>query len=154
MPPSWISGLPLCQVQWTIIPLSCCTQKMGINPWNRESIVSTSWDTCTSGLQAAILDFWLPLTSDNILLSAIELAVLENMVVAFGISILSCLQAEIHALPVYRPPSWISDFRLRRKVLGVVPLRCWTPKMWGSRWNFVVIMHTSWDIRYFPSTSG
>jgi len=34
---------------------------------------------------AAILDFQLPLTSENILLSAIELAILENMVVAYGI---------------------------------------------------------------------
>jgi len=49
---------------------------------------------------AAILDFRLLLTSDNILLSAIELAILENMVGAFGISIWSCLQAEIHAHPV------------------------------------------------------
>jgi len=48
----------------------------------------------------AILDFRLPLTSDNILLSAIELAILENIVGAFGISILLCLQAEIHAFPV------------------------------------------------------
>jgi len=48
----------------------------------------------------AILDFRLPLTSDNIPLSAIELAILENMVGASGISILSCLQAEIHAFLV------------------------------------------------------
>jgi len=41
-----------------------------------------------------------PTTLANILLSAIELAILENMVGAFGISILSCLQAEIHELPV------------------------------------------------------
>jgi len=57
-------------------------------------------DTSISGLTAAILDFLLPHTSDNIFLSAIELAIFENMVCAVGISILSCLQAEIHALPV------------------------------------------------------
>jgi len=60
--------------------------------------MSTSWDTCISGLAAAILDF--RLTSNNILRSAIELAILENMVGAFGISILSYLQAEIQAHPV------------------------------------------------------
>jgi len=49
---------------------------------------------------AAILDFRLPLTSDNISLSAIELVILENMVGALGISIISYLQAEILALPV------------------------------------------------------
>jgi len=48
----------------------------------------------------AILDFRLPLMLDNIPLSAIELAILENMVGAFGILILSCLQAETHAFPV------------------------------------------------------
>jgi len=62
--------------------------------------MSISWDTCISGLAAAILDFRLPLTSDYIFFSAIELAILENMVGAFEISILSCLQAEIHAFPV------------------------------------------------------
>jgi len=38
------------------------------------------------------LDFRIPLMSDNILLSAIELAILENMVGGFGISILLSLQ--------------------------------------------------------------
>jgi len=46
---------------------------------------------------AAILDFRLPLTSD---ISAIELAIFENMVFSFEISILLCLQAEIHVFPV------------------------------------------------------
>jgi len=45
------------------------------------------------------LEFLSSLKSDNILLSAIELAIPKNMVCAFGISI-QCLQAEIHALPV------------------------------------------------------
>jgi len=62
--------------------------------------MSISWDTCISGLAAAILDFQLPLKLYNILLSAIELAILKNMVGAFGISILSCLPAEIQALQV------------------------------------------------------
>jgi len=60
----------------------------------------TNWDTCISGIAAAILDFRLPFTSDNILFSAIELTILENMVGAFGISILSRQQTEIHAIPV------------------------------------------------------
>jgi len=51
----------------------------------------TNWDTCISGIAAAILDFRLLLMLDNILLSAIELAILENMVDAYEISILSCL---------------------------------------------------------------
>jgi len=62
--------------------------------------MSTGLDTCISDLAAAILDFWLPLTLDNIFPSAIELTILENMVGAFEISILSWLQAEIYELPV------------------------------------------------------
>ena len=34
--------------------------------------------------------------------------------------------SKIHALPVNRMPSWISDFCSRQTVLGVVPLRCRT----------------------------
>jgi len=56
--------------------------------------------TCISSLTAAILHFRLTLTSDSILLSAIELAIFENMVGVLGISILSCVHAEIPALPV------------------------------------------------------
>jgi len=49
------------------------------------------------------------LMSDNILLSTSELAILENMIVSFGISILSCLQAEIY---VYGLAAAILDFWL------------------------------------------
>ena len=48
----------------------------------------------------AILDFRLPPMSDNIVFSAIEFGIFKNVVVALGISILSCLQIEIHAVPV------------------------------------------------------
>jgi len=48
----------------------------------------------------ALLDIRLPITSVSILFSVVELAILENTVDAFGTSILSCLQAEIHAFPV------------------------------------------------------
>jgi len=67
---------------------------------NRVIILTTSWDACISRLTAAILNFRLPLLSDNILLSVIELVILEHMERAFGISILSRLQAEIHAFPI------------------------------------------------------
>jgi len=46
-----------------------------------------------------MLDFRLPLRSDNILLSAIELGILENSLVAV-ISILTCLQCDIHVFTV------------------------------------------------------
>jgi len=90
----------------------------------------TNWDTCISGLAVAILDFRLPFTSDKIPLSTIELAILESMLGAFRISILSRLQAEIQAFSVKQRPSWIFDYRLRRAVLKLVPLSCWTSKIW------------------------
>jgi len=88
------------------------------------SLLATSWDTCTSAFTPSswIFDY-------RFLLSAIELAILEN-IGAVGISILSCLQAETHALPALKAA--ILDFRLplRRAVLGLVPLSCWISKMW------------------------
>jgi len=65
-----------------------------------EFITYYNSETCISGLTAAVLDFWLPLMLDNMLHIAIELAILENLVGAFGISILSWLQAEIYTLQV------------------------------------------------------
>ena len=46
-------------------------------------------------LKAANLDFWLPVVTDSIQSSTIGMPVLENMGVAVGISLLSCLKAEI-----------------------------------------------------------
>ena len=65
----------------------------------------------TSGLAAAILDYGLPLTPHNIRNSPIEFLGPENGVVAVEISLLSFTEAEIWELPVWRPPSWIMDFR-------------------------------------------
>ena len=61
-------------------------------------------------MAALWLDFRLPVWSDNIRNISIELRDPENMGVAFGISFLSHLQAEIKVLPV-----WVAamlDFRL------------------------------------------
>src|SRR5664279_4592341 len=58
----------------------------------------------------------------------------ENIVVAFGISVLCRLEAEIgilYGFGHYWPPSWISDFRFGRTALELSRLSCWTPKMWG-----------------------
>jgi len=69
-------------------------------PQRVHSIMCRTWNQFFN-LTEAVLDFFrLRLTSDNIPLSAIELFILENMVNAFRISILSCLHAEIHAFPV------------------------------------------------------
>ena len=57
----------------------------------------------SSGLAAAILDFRLPVTSDGVCNSAIVFLDPENMGVAVGIILLSCLQAKI-CLGVVSPP--------------------------------------------------
>jgi len=52
-------------------------RKHGRCLWNFDSIMSTSWETCTSGLTAAILNFRLLFTSDSIGTSSTELLDLE-----------------------------------------------------------------------------
>ena len=61
-----------------IVLLGCSTPKMGYSPWNVVSISSTSWDIGTSGLQAAILNFWTPLMSSIMDDSTNELLYPEN----------------------------------------------------------------------------
>ena len=70
-------------------------RKYGCSIWNFVPIPSTSWDLSTSGLDAAILDFRLPVLSDSIQATCIDLPDPKNMGLAFGISFLSHLQAEI-----------------------------------------------------------
>jgi len=54
-----------------------------------------SWDTCNYTISAAILDFWLPVSSGNVTDSTIEKFEPENMGVAVGILFLANLEAEI-----------------------------------------------------------
>ena len=61
---------------------------------------------------AAIFNLPPTLMSENVHTDSTVLVSLENVGVAFAISSLSCIQAEITTFQVKRPPSWISDFRL------------------------------------------
>ena len=54
----------------------------------------------------------------------------ENISIAGGISLISCLEAEIHAFDALRPPFWITLFRFNCTVSELVPLECWTQKTW------------------------
>jgi len=89
-----------------------------------------SWDMGTSGLQA-ILDFQLPVRSHSTSSNHIGLFYPENIGIADRIMLLSCLQVEIHVFPDRRPPSWISDFRLRWTVFPIIPLESIPPKSYG-----------------------
>ena len=91
-------------------------------------MLSTGRVTGTSGLKDAILDCLLPVRSYNNTDSYMGLLNLENIVIAVGILFLSCLQAEIEVFRFWRPPSWISHFRLSRTTFPVVSLDRWTQK--------------------------
>jgi len=54
-----------------------------------------SWDTRDDIISAAILDFWLPVSSGSVTDSTIETFDPENMGVAVGILSLASLEAEI-----------------------------------------------------------
>ena len=61
--------------------------------------------------------FPLPVWSHSILMSPIGKLDPENIGIAVGISLISCLEAEIHTFEVWRPPSWI------------FPLLVWSPSL-------------------------
>ena len=67
----------------------------------------------------------------------------ENIGIAVGISLISCLEVEINAFEFMRPPSWITHFRFGCTVSELVSLECWTPKTW----NFVDILSGSGETR-------
>jgi len=71
--------------------------------WNFDSIMSTSRDTCTSGLTVAILDFRLPFTSGSNGTSSTESLDLENVGVAVEMLLLSSVRAEIYVISYLRP---------------------------------------------------
>ena len=62
-------------------------------------------------VMATIFDLPLTSTSESVHISSNMLVNLENVVVAFGISLLSCVQAEINVFEVYGSSSWIFHIR-------------------------------------------
>jgi len=77
---------------------------------------------------AAIFDFSFFQTWDIIRISLIGLADLENMGIAVGISLLSCIETELRLISFLQPPSWISDFRYHPTVFLMVALKSLPPK--------------------------
>jgi len=61
------------------------------------------WDTCHYIISAAILDFWVPVSSRSVTDSTIEKFDTANMGVAVGILFLAILEAEI-PLSSFTPP--------------------------------------------------
>jgi len=80
------------------------------------------------------------------------------MGVAVRISLLSCIRAEIYVMSYPLP---VNGRHLRFTTYPDIGLHSqlfipvvWSRKHGRSRWNFVAIMFTSWDIRNILSTSG
>ena len=61
--------------------------------------------------------FPLPVPSHSLLMSLVGKPDPENIGIAVGISLISCVEAEIHEAEVWRPPSWI------------FPLPVWSPSL-------------------------
>jgi len=62
----WSLADPLARKKFLIVPLDTLPPKTGGSRWNFVAVMSTSRDIRISRLEAAILDFWLPVTSDII----------------------------------------------------------------------------------------
>ena len=79
---------------------------------------------------------------------------LDNICIAVGISLLSCIQAELQVFQVLWPPSWISDFRLLNYFWLSSVLHkgnvC-TQNHWCSRWTCVPNWCWTEDLLYFTS---
>jgi len=95
------------------------------------------------------------LTWKGIQISTVGILDAINKDLAVGISLLSCIQAEIYVIPYSLPvtgrhlwflthPDWRQCFDQSSRV-------AWHRKHRYSRWNFVAISRTCWD---FMSTSG
>ena len=106
-PPSGIIHFRFGCTVFDIVPLECWTQKHRYSRRNFVDISSGSEDTCIWSLQAAILDYPLPVWLHRFWSSPVEMLDPKNVGLAVGISLTSCLEAEIHAFEVWRPPSWI-----------------------------------------------
>jgi hypothetical protein len=74
--------------------------------WNFVCISARSRDICTSGLKVAILKLRSRATWNNVGREPANMGMVENIRIAFGISLLSRVGADIYVLPVCRPPSW------------------------------------------------
>ena len=102
-------------------------QKQEYSRWNFFAIMYMSWDKYTSfpmyfRLVVAIFDFRHTMKSASILTTFFVLPDPENMGIAVGILLLSCIRAEIRVTTSFLPPSWISGFRFHLAVLLIAPL--------------------------------
>jgi len=77
---------------------------------------------------SAIFDFSFFQAWGIIQSSLIGLPDLENLGIAFGISLLSGIETELHLISFFQPPSWISDFWFHPTEFLMVPLKSLPPE--------------------------
>jgi len=82
---------------------------------------------------------------------------LTNICIAIGILLvfrIAALHVIWYALPVPGSHLWFLTQPDKRQCLEQSKRSAWRQNYRHSRWNCVAIICTSWDIRYFISTSG
>ena len=100
-----------------------------------------------SGLAAAILDYWLPLTSHSVFIAIFELLILKKTCIAVGILILHQLQAEICSSSGFST----AIFNLRLPVCQEAHIRSvrwdpWSSKSLNTRmvnFSLILVFYTS-----------
>ena len=106
--------------------------------------------------------FSLPVWSHSLLVSLIGKLDPENIGMAVGISLISCLGAEIHAFEVLMPPSWIFPLPVRSHsipislsgmldlknvglAVGISVISCWLPCLKAEMHAIEVFRPPSWN---------
>ena len=100
-----------------------CLSKLQLSHWFQYQKTSQS----ISHLRK-IRCFPLPVWLHNILMSTNGMLGPENVGIAVTMLLISCLGAEIHAIEVYRPPSWISPLPVWSHNILMNPNEKLTPK--------------------------
>ena len=93
--------------------------------------------------------FPLPVWSHSILMSPNVKLDPENKGIAVGISLISCLEAEIHAFEVWRPPSWIFAFPVPSHSILMSPNGKLDPENIGIAVGFSLISCLEAEIHAF-----
>ena len=93
--------------------------------------------------------FAFPVRSHSILMSPDGKLDPENIGIAVGISLISCLEAEIHAFEVWRPPSWIFAFPVPSHSILMSPNGKLDPENIGIAVGFSLISCLEAEIHAF-----
>ena len=113
-PPFWIFPLPVWSHSILMSPIG------KLDPENIGIAVGISLTSCL-GTEIHAFEVWRPpswiflspVWSHSVLMSPNVKLDPENIGIAVGISLISCLEAEIHPFEVWRPPSWIFPLPVR-----------------------------------------